>query len=105
MSATSNGVTDVNCPVCDGATLPVGALTSKFSNRDFALLRCVVCSYAFLRDPRTDFAALYDEAYYAGKGADSLVDYDERDGGPATVRGLRVAGPHHDRRPADRVTP
>ena len=49
MSATSNASTRVNCPVCDGATLPVGTLTSKFSNRDFALLRCVVCSYAFLQ--------------------------------------------------------
>ena len=92
MSATSNASTRVNCPVCDGATLPVGTLTSKFSHRDFALLRCVVCSYAFLRDPRTDFAALYDEAYYAGKGADSLVDYASEMADPRTVRAYEWQG-------------
>jgi SAM-dependent methyltransferase len=29
----------------------------------------------FIRQPRTDFAALYDADYYAGRGADPTVDY------------------------------
>jgi SAM-dependent methyltransferase len=39
------------------------------------LRRCEACRYAFVADPWTDFARIYDDRYYDGKGADPLVDY------------------------------
>jgi SAM-dependent methyltransferase len=59
---------------------------SAFSRRDFALRGCETCGLAFVADPRTDFAQLYDAAYYAGDGADAMVDYVEEMANPRTVR-------------------
>jgi len=47
-----------------------------YSDRDFELRRCDVCRFAFIANPWTDFGQIYDERYYAGHGADPLVDYD-----------------------------
>ncbi len=33
------------------------------------------CRYAFIADPWIDFEQIYDDCYYAGQGADPLVDY------------------------------
>jgi SAM-dependent methyltransferase len=74
------------CPVCSAVTTSVGGVHSEFSRRDFALRRCDRCGLAFIADPRTDFAQLYDGAYYAGKGADPMVDYLEEMANPRTVR-------------------
>jgi SAM-dependent methyltransferase len=35
----------------------------------------LTCGFAFVADPWTDYDAIYDSAYYAGRGADPLVDY------------------------------
>ncbi len=43
-------------------------------------------------DPRTDYAALYDEAYYRGRGADPLVDYEAEIDDPASLRHLEWRG-------------
>ena len=37
--------------------------------------RCDACGFAFVADPWTDYDAIYSDAYYAGEGADPLVDY------------------------------
>jgi SAM-dependent methyltransferase len=76
----------VECPVCSADTRPIGSVHSDFSDRDFALRSCDGCGFAFVADPRTDFAQLYDAAYYEGKGADSFIDYVEEMGNPRTVR-------------------
>jgi 2-polyprenyl-3-methyl-5-hydroxy-6-metoxy-1,4-benzoquinol methylase len=47
----------------------------KYSARDYELRRCEVCHFAFIADPWTDFERIYDDRYYAGRGADPLVDY------------------------------
>jgi SAM-dependent methyltransferase len=78
--------TRTTCPVCGGDVRPAGSVASKFSHREFALVRCGSCSYAYVLEPRTDFAELYDEAYYAGRGADALVDYEREMEDPRTVR-------------------
>jgi SAM-dependent methyltransferase len=39
------------------------------------LARCVDCHYAFIVDPWLDYAEIYNDRYYAGQGADPLVDY------------------------------
>ncbi|MBM3787498.1 MAG: class I SAM-dependent methyltransferase [Acidobacteria bacterium] len=58
-----------NCRVC-GA--PAAYLGSK---KEFHFYRCASCAFAFIGNPWTDYARIYDEAYYKGQGADPLVDY------------------------------
>jgi SAM-dependent methyltransferase len=48
----------------------------SYSGRDYELRRCEHCRFAFVADPWTDFARIYDERYYGGRGADPLVDYE-----------------------------
>jgi SAM-dependent methyltransferase len=88
MAATTPAttITRLDCPICGSNAVPVGVRESGFSGIEFRLARCVACSYAFVRNPRVDFAALYDDAYYAGRGADALVDYDTEMRDPRTVR-------------------
>ena len=79
----------MTCPVCGSATTdPLGSRQSDlFPGRAYALRRCPDCRFAFVADPCTDFARLYDEAYYHGRGADPLVDYAfEQDHPDRTVR-------------------
>jgi SAM-dependent methyltransferase len=47
----------------------------RFSGRDYRLARCPSCGFAFIVDPWLDFDKIYDRSYYAGEGADPLVDY------------------------------
>jgi SAM-dependent methyltransferase len=64
------------CPVCGRATLrSAGTIEGRYHCRAFTLLQCTTCWYAWVADPWTDFAAIYDEAYYGGRGADPLADY------------------------------
>ena len=63
------------CKICGSATDAAGTVHGRFSDRDFALRRCRECGFAFVAEPWLDFAAIYDDAYYAGKGADPLIDY------------------------------
>jgi SAM-dependent methyltransferase len=39
------------------------------------MARCSACGFAFITNPWLDFAAIYDDRYYEGHGADPLVDY------------------------------
>jgi SAM-dependent methyltransferase len=50
-------------------------VTGSYSGRDYELRRCRDCRYAFIADPWTAFDQIYDDRYYAGRGADPLVDY------------------------------
>jgi 2-polyprenyl-3-methyl-5-hydroxy-6-metoxy-1,4-benzoquinol methylase len=43
--------------------------------RQFELRHCPTCRLSFVANPCTDYARIYDEAYYRGRGADPLVDY------------------------------
>lgn len=63
------------CRICGGATQTVGTVHGEYSDRDYQLRRCTVCRYAFIANPWTEFDRIYDERYYAGEGADPLVDY------------------------------
>jgi SAM-dependent methyltransferase len=55
--------------------LPCGHKRSTFSGKDFRLGRCPSCRCARVLNPRTDYASIYDEGYYKGRGADPMVDY------------------------------
>ena len=63
------------CRICGAPSLPLGSVHGDYSNRDYQLRRCTTCRFAFIADPWTDFAQIYDERYYTGHGADRLVDY------------------------------
>ncbi len=63
------------CRICGGSTETVGSVYGRYSHRAYELRRCATCAYAFIADPWTDFGRIYDERYYAGQGADPLVDY------------------------------
>jgi SAM-dependent methyltransferase len=81
------------CRVCGGSTEAIGAVHGAYSDRDFSLWRCAVCRYAFIADPWTDFAEIYDDRYYAGHGADPMVDYAFELSHPErTVRGYEWRG-------------
>lgn len=84
--ADDGGATS-DCRICGVATDGAGTVHGDYSQRDYHLARCPSCGYAFVVDPWLDFASIYDERYYAGRGADPLVDYSfELDHPEQTVR-------------------
>jgi SAM-dependent methyltransferase len=64
-----------SCRICGGPTAAVGVVHGHYSQRNFRLARCPKCGYAFIVDPWLDYASIYNDSYYAGHGADPLVDY------------------------------
>ncbi|HET6869439.1 MAG TPA: class I SAM-dependent methyltransferase, partial [Solirubrobacteraceae bacterium] len=76
MTASENTSTPPACRICGGDTGMLGSVDGSFSGRSYELRRCRDCRYAFIADPWTDFAQIYDDRYYAGRGADPLVDYE-----------------------------
>ena len=64
------------CRVCGGSdTVLIADIPGAVIHRTFHLRRCQSCAFAFISNPSTDYANIYNEAYYHGKGADPLVDY------------------------------
>ncbi len=78
-----NGGTSMNagpaatakCAVCGSVAGYVGSRTGTLDGRSFDYFHCPACRFTFVGNARTDYAAVYDEAYYRGHGADPLVDY------------------------------
>jgi SAM-dependent methyltransferase len=70
-----DGAPPLSCRICGSEPRHIGVVRGAHSGRDFELARCAECGYAFIVNPLTDFASIYDEDYYAGRGADPLVDY------------------------------
>jgi SAM-dependent methyltransferase len=64
------------CPICGSSARASGSLSSSFSSRRFSFARCDECGYGWVTDPREDYAALYDQRYYVGQGADPGVNYE-----------------------------
>ena len=64
-----------SCPVCSSPTEPVARIPGKVVSTQFELRHCPSCRFSFIANPCTDYARIYDEAYYLGRGADPLVDY------------------------------
>jgi len=81
------------CAICHSGTEAVGFKTSSWSGKEFELRRCPSCNFAFVANPRLDYDALYDDAYYSGRGADPLVDYmDEIEHPETTIRQFEWRG-------------
>jgi SAM-dependent methyltransferase len=73
--SAASGPRRIDCPICGATSHHVGHRHGRYSGRDFELRRCPDCRLAFVADPLEDLARIYDERYYAGEGADPLVDY------------------------------
>jgi SAM-dependent methyltransferase len=80
------------CPICASDTGSVAAIRSQFSQIEFFLRRCGNCGLVFVANPRVDFEALYDAAYYRGAGADSFIDYVDEMSNADTVRAYEWRG-------------
>jgi SAM-dependent methyltransferase len=65
----------VVCKICGAATFELARKLGTFRNQLFEFRRCPACSYTFVANPWTDFAAIYTDDYYHGKGPDPLSDY------------------------------
>jgi SAM-dependent methyltransferase len=75
------------CKICGAETEPAGSKTGEFRREAFLFRRCPVCRFTFITNPWLDYDAIYSAEYYAGKGADPLVDYQfELEFPEATIR-------------------
>ena len=63
------------CRVCFHNAKLVGTVEGSYSKRTFRLARCPACGYGFIVDPWLNYDEIYNDQYYAGEGADPLVDY------------------------------
>jgi SAM-dependent methyltransferase len=64
------------CPICATPAESIGSKTGGYFKRDFHYAECGACGLIFCIDPATNYAEIYDHAYYRGIGADPLVDYE-----------------------------
>lgn len=75
------------CLVCGAATELAGKKFGKYAKTWFELLHCPSCRFSFVANPWTDFTKIYSDAYYEGRGADPLVNYQfELDHPTETIR-------------------
>jgi SAM-dependent methyltransferase len=83
----------IPCKLCGSLTVSVGSKRGKISTRQFHLVRCSQCQFAFVADPWTDYGAIYSEDYYRGLGVDPYVDYVfESDHPDTTIRTYEWSG-------------
>jgi SAM-dependent methyltransferase len=91
--AAEGAVTLTVCRICGAAPNFVSKVHGRYSGRTFTLARCPECGYAFIADPWLEYDRIYDDRYYAGEGADPLVDYSyELDHPGRTVRAYEWKG-------------
>jgi SAM-dependent methyltransferase len=65
----------LTCAICGSLGRDIGLVGSQISDRQFGMAHCDDCGFSWVVDPRTDFATIYSEDYYSGKGADGAVNY------------------------------
>lgn len=63
------------CRVCGAETQPLGRAAGRLTDRTFFVRGCNSCGLSFIANPWTEYEAIYGQEYYAGRGADPLVDY------------------------------
>ena len=81
------------CSICGDSARHIGCRSGTLDSRRFDYYQCSGCLFAFVGNPRTDYAEIYSEAYYKGLGADPLVDYvDELENAEQTVRNYEWEG-------------
>jgi SAM-dependent methyltransferase len=65
----------IPCKICGGDSVEIGSKRGTFRQQAFYFRRCAVCGFIFVANPLTDYAEVYSEDYFAGRGADPWVDY------------------------------
>jgi SAM-dependent methyltransferase len=65
----------LGCPLCGGPSSVIGTKPGLWRKKDYTYRRCGDCSLAFVENPDCDFSEIYNDDYYAGNGADPLIDY------------------------------
>jgi len=75
MGDNTTTVDTVKCKLCGSVTEPLGTKCGRLTGRPFHLHRCPECFFCFVANPWTDYASIYNEDYYHGRGADPWVDY------------------------------
>jgi SAM-dependent methyltransferase len=84
-----------DCKICGSRTVDFGEKTGSVIPTTFRFSRCESCSFISVINPCLDFARLYDQKYYQGKGADPYVDYEfELEHPDRTVRRYEWRGIH-----------
>jgi SAM-dependent methyltransferase len=63
------------CKICRSSTRLIGNKHGTLRGQPFQLRHCDECHFSFVANPWTDYADVYSEAYYEGRGADPTVDY------------------------------
>ncbi|MCC8189509.1 MAG: hypothetical protein LIP77_02565, partial [Planctomycetes bacterium] len=90
---TEAGVADTRCRLCGNEAEFAFDRPSDLLGQTFSIYTCDACRFAFVANPCLDFARIYDEAYYRGEGADTLVRYlDELDRPEGCLRTLEWDG-------------
>jgi SAM-dependent methyltransferase len=81
------------CRLCSAPTVGVGRKFGHYSQQCYDIRHCPTCHFSFVANPWMDYAAIYSAEYYAGRGADPLVDYlFELERPRSTVRQYEWAG-------------
>src|SRR4051794_33099927 len=60
--STSDTAKANSCLICDSATVHVGIVRGVRTPREFSLRQCSTCGFAFVENPWTDYARIYDNA-------------------------------------------
>lgn len=65
-----------DCKICGSDTVSSGSKKGNFRLQEFTIRHCPQCHFSFVANPWTDYATIYGDQYYAGRGADPMVDYE-----------------------------
>jgi 2-polyprenyl-3-methyl-5-hydroxy-6-metoxy-1,4-benzoquinol methylase len=69
-------MTEIRCKICEAKCDFVCAKPGKLSPEySYNLFHCPNCDFYFVSNPNRSFNIIYDEKYYCGNGADSLINY------------------------------
>ncbi|MFN0106809.1 MAG: class I SAM-dependent methyltransferase [Bryobacteraceae bacterium] len=65
----------MTCKICGAPAALIGSKKGAHRDRVFHFHRCESCGFTFVANPWTDYAQIYNEAYYRGHGPDPWIDY------------------------------
>lgn len=81
------------CTICQAPAFAIGSKVGKWRSEEYHLVRCGSCAFAFVTNPSVDYENIYSEEYYAGRGADKLVNYSfELENAAKTIRTFEWRG-------------
>lgn len=75
MDSGTQVISGTACRICGAAAVSIGKKFGRYRGKYYDIRRCDACRFTFVENPDRDYAALYDEKYYSGRGADPMVTY------------------------------